>query len=120
MISEGDTAGLPAPIAADLLEAETCCAAGAYRAAALMARRAVEQVVVLRGVPMDAKTLHHKLAWMLSAGHLSKALAGAARTVRDVGNAASHGGAALTQEEAEAVIDAALTVARDALLPGSA
>jgi hypothetical protein len=120
VITDGDTDGLPAPVAADLLEAATCCAAGACRAAALMARRAVEQAVVLRGVPMDAKTLHHKLAWMLTAGHLSKGLAGAARTVRDVGNAASHGGAALTQQEAEAVIDAALAVVRDALLRGSA
>lgn len=115
MIAEADTAGLPASIAVDLLEAATCCAAGAYRAAALMARRAVEQVVVMRGVPFDASTLNQKLVWLLRAGHLPGRLAGDARTVRDVGNAAAHGGVALTRDEAEAMVIAALAVARGAL-----
>lgn len=115
VITEAETAGLPASIAADLLEAATCGAAGAHRAAALMARRAVEQVVVMCGVPLEAKTLNQKLVWLLKAGHLPGHLAGDARTVRDVGNAAAHGGATLTRDEAEAVIVAALAVARGAL-----
>lgn len=113
-VTEADTAGLPAPIAADLLEAASCCTVGAYRAAALMARRAVEQIVVLRGVPLAARTLHEKLVWLLRSGHLPGGLAPAARTVRDIGNAAAHGGEALTGEEARAIVVAALAVARGA------
>ena len=69
-ITDADVVGLPRPVAADLLEASQCCDVGAYRAAALMARRAVEQVVVMRGVPLDMRTLHHKLVWLLKSGHL--------------------------------------------------
>ena len=107
--------GLPRPIAADLLEASTCFDAGAYRAAALLARRAVEQVVVMRGVPLDMKTLHQKLVWLLKSGHLPADLANAARTVRDVGNAASYGAEAVTRDEAEAMVVASLVVVRGAL-----
>jgi hypothetical protein len=115
-VTAADTAGLPAPVAADLLEAAACWSAGAYRAAALMARRAVEQVVVLRGVPLAAKTLHEKLLWLLRAGHLPRELAGAAATVRDLGNAAAHGGGPVAADEAQAMVVAALAVARAALL----
>jgi hypothetical protein len=115
-LTADDTAGLPPSVAADLLEAAACCTIGAWRAAALMARRAVEQVVVMRGVPLAAKTLHEKLRWMLNAGHLPGASAADARTVRDIGNAAAHGGEPLTGEEARAMVLASLAVARGALL----
>ena len=114
-ITDADIVGLPTPIAADLLEASTCCDAGAYRAAALVARRAVEQVVVMRGVPRDARTLHQKLVWLLKSGHLPGDLAAAARTVSDVGNAASHGAVAVTREEAKAMVVASLLVVRGAV-----
>ncbi len=114
-ITDADARGLPKPIAADLLEASMCCKAGAYRAAALLARRAVEQAVVSRGVPLDRRTLHQKLVWLLNAGHLPAHLADAARTVRDVGNAASHGAEAVTSEEARAIVAAALAVVRGVL-----
>ncbi len=114
-VTDADMVGLPRPIAADLLEASTCCDAGAYRAAALLARRAVEQVVVMRGVPLDFTTLHQKLVWLLKSGHLPVDLADAARTVRDVGNAASHGAEAVTPDEAKAIVLASLTVVRGAL-----
>lgn len=116
-ITPADVAGLPAPIAADLLEAAECCAFGAGRAAGLLARRAVEQVVVLRGVPLDMRTLQQKIGWLLIAGYLPKSLAAAARTVRDVGTAAAHGGDPVTAEEAEAVVLAALAIARAVALP---
>lgn len=116
-IADADTVGLPRSVAADLREASTCWEAGAYRAAALMARRAVEQVVVIRGVPLEMRTLHQKLAWLLTAGHLPARLADAARTVRDVGNAASHGADAVTPEEAKAILVASLVVVRGALPP---
>jgi hypothetical protein len=118
IITDADTAGLPDPVAADLLEAATCWEAGAYRAAVLMARRAVEQVVVMCGIPLDMKTLHQKLVWLLNAGHLPGALAADARTVRDAGNAAAHGGEPVAAEEARTMIVASLAVARGALGPG--
>ena len=116
-IVPADVAGLPAPIAADLLEAAACCAFGAYRGAGLLARRAVEQVVVLRGVPREMRTLQQKIGWLLSAGHLARSLAAAARTVRDVGTAAAHGGDPVTAGEADAVVRAALAIARAAARP---
>jgi hypothetical protein len=112
-----ETVGLPAPISADLLEAARCCSFGAYRAAGLLARRAVEQVAVLRRVPLDRRTLDQKLGWLLDAGHLPRGLAADARTVRDVGTAATHGGEPLTRTEACAVVASAAVVARAVLVP---
>jgi hypothetical protein len=112
-----DTAGLPGSIADDLLEAALCCSVGAYRGAGLLARRAVEQVAVMRRVPLEMRTLHQKLLWLLWAGHLPPELAEHARTVRDIGNAAAHGGEALTRDEAEAIVASSLAVARGVLLP---
>ncbi|CAA9220767.1 MAG: hypothetical protein AVDCRST_MAG10-646 [uncultured Acidimicrobiales bacterium] len=117
-ITREETAGLPAAIAADLLEAGACLAFGAHRAAALLGRRAVEQVVVMRRVPLEMKTLHQKLVWLLQAGHLPRNLAGHARTVGDVGTAAAHGGEALSRVEAHAMVVSSLAVARGVLAPG--
>ena len=110
-IVEADTVGLPPSIAADLLEASRCCSFGAYRAAGLLARRVVEQVVVLRRVPLERRTLDQKLAWLLEAGHLPRALVADARAVRNVGNAATHGGEGVTAEEAWAGVRSAHAVA---------
>ena len=117
-ITEAGVAGLPPSIAADLLEAAQCCTFGAYRAAGLLARRAVEQVAVLRRLPLEMRTLDHKLGWLLREGHLPRERAPDARAVRDVGTAAAHGGDALTKAEADAVVRSALAVARAVLLPG--
>ncbi len=114
-ITSADLSGLPSTIAADLVEASTCYDAGAYRAAALLARRAVEQVVVMRGVPLDMSTLHQKLVWLLRSRHLPAALVDSARTVREIGNAASHGAEAVTRDEAKSMLLASLAVVRRAL-----
>lgn len=106
---------LPPSIGADLEEASACCTFGAYRAAALLGRRAVEQVAVLRRVPRDRTTLSAKVAWLLQDGHLPAACAGDARTVVAVGGAAAHGGAPVTHEEAEAMVRAARAVANAVL-----
>ena len=116
-IGPPDVAGLPATIAADLLEASACCRFGAYRAAGLLARRTVDQVAVLRRVPLEMRTLQQKVGWLLMAGHVPKVLAAEARTVRDVGTAAAHGGDPVTADEADAVVRAALAIARAAVLP---
>jgi hypothetical protein len=116
-ISEADVVGLPRPIAADLLEAAACCNVAAYRAAGLLARRAVEQVAVLRRVPREMATLNQKLGWLLQAGHLPVALAPDARAVRALGNAAAHGADDVTREEAWAGVRSALAVAAAVLRP---
>ncbi|MGI8806510.1 MAG: DUF4145 domain-containing protein [Acidimicrobiales bacterium] len=115
-ITEAETDGLPGPIVTDLLEAGACCAFGAYRAAALVARRAVEQVVVMRRVPLEMRTLHQKMVWLLTSGHLSRAHARHARTVADIGTAAAHGGEPMTSDEAHAMVVSSLAVARAVLL----
>jgi hypothetical protein len=115
-VTKAQTDGLPGPIADDLLEAALCCSVGAYRGAALLARRAVEQVAVMRRIPLEMRTLHQKLLWLLRAGHLPAALAPQAVTVRDIGNAAAHGGEPLTRDETYAMVGAALAVARGVLL----
>jgi hypothetical protein len=101
---------LPPPVAADLLEAARCCSFGAYRAAGVLARRAVEQAAVMRRMPLEMRTLHQKVGWLLQEGYLPRALAADARTVRDVGTAAAHGGEALSRDEAYAVVSSALAV----------
>jgi hypothetical protein len=115
-ISEADTAGLPSAIAADLLEASMCCTFGAYRAAGLLARRAVDQVAVLRRVPLEMRTLNGKLTWLLEAGHLPPDLASDARAVRDLGTAAAHGTEGVTTDEACAGVRSSLAVAVGVLL----
>lgn len=115
-ITPADTERLPPTVAADLVEAARCCSFGAYRGAALLARRTVEQVVVMRRVPLEMLTLQHKVGWLLSAGHLPRAFVADARTVREVGTAAAHGGDPITREEAVAVVRSALSIARAVLL----
>jgi len=109
-ITDAQTAGLPAPIASDLVEAARCCSFGAYRAAGLLARRAVDQAAVLRRVPLEARTLHQRLGWLLEHGELPRTLGRDARTIRDVGTAAAHGAEALDRSEAYAVVSSALAV----------
>jgi len=118
LIVEAQTVGLPRPIAADLLEAARCASFGAYRGAGLLARRAVEQVAVLRRVPLERRTLDQKLGWLIEAGHVPRASAAHARTVRDVGTAAAHGAEALTKAEACAIVTSALAMARAVFVAG--
>ena len=115
-IAHADTVGLPAPIASDLLEASLCCTFGAYRAAALLTRRAVEQVAVLRRVPLEMRTFHQKVTWLVEAGHLPVDLVADARAVRDLGNAAAHGADAVTMEEACTGVRSGLAVALGVLV----
>ena len=117
-ITVEETSGLPSPIATDLLEAGACLTFGAHRAAALLARRAVEQAVVMRRVPLEMRTLHQKMVWLLQAGHLPRHLARHARAVGDIGTAAAHGGEALSRDEAHAMIVSSLAVARGVLVAG--
>jgi len=114
-VLEAETVGLPGPIAGDLLEAALCCSVGAYRGAALLARRAVEQVAVMRRVPLEMGTLHQKVVWLLRSGQLPRELSQHARIVGDIGTAAAHGGEPLTRDEAYALVTSALAVAQAVL-----
>lgn len=109
-ITRRQTAGLPEGIANDVLEACRCYSFMAYRGAGLLARRAVEQAVVMLGVPPTKNTLQQKLGWLLDAGHLPTRWASPAATIRDVGNAAAHGASAVGKDEARAAVTAALSV----------
>ena len=115
-LSDAETAGLPAAIASDLLEASLCCTFGAYRAAGLLTRRAVEQVAVLRRVPRQMRTFNQKVAWLLEAGHIPVELAADARAVRELANAAAHGVEAVSSHEAWTGVRSGLAVARGVLL----
>lgn len=103
-------AGLPQGIADDLEEATRCLAVQAHRGAGLLARRAVEQAVVMLGVPLTKRTFGQKLDWLVHEGHLPASARSAADTLRDVGNAAAHGANAITAEEAQAGVSAALAL----------
>lgn len=109
-ITRRHTAGLPEGIANDLLEACRCYSFMAYRGAGLLARRAVEQAVVMLGVPLTKRTLHQKLDWLLDAGHLPKRSSSTADTMRDIANAAAHGASAISREEAHTAVSAALAI----------
>jgi Domain of unknown function (DUF4145) len=66
---------------------------------------------VLRRVPREMATLNQKLGWLLESGHLPASFAPDARAVRALGNAAAHGAAAVTRDEAWAGVRSALAVA---------
>lgn len=109
-ITRRQTAGLPEGIANDLLEACRCYSFMAYRGAGLLARRAVEQAVVMLGVPPTKRTLQQKLQWLSQAGHLPKQWTSSTRTILEVGNAAAHGASAISRDEAHGAVTAGLSV----------
>lgn len=109
-LTRSQVAGLPSGVADDLLEAARCVSCAAYRGAVLMARRAVEQAVVLHRIPPDRQTFRQKMGWLLGEGHLPPDTRRLARTLSDVANAATHGGSAISEEEARAGIRAAYEV----------
>ena len=109
-VDDRQTAALPEGIARDLREASTCCSVQAYRGAGLLTRRAVEQAVVMLGVPPTKRTLQQKIGWLLEEGHLPERWRSAARTISDVCNAAAHGASPISSDEAHAALTAALAV----------
>lgn len=109
-LTRSQVAGLPSGIADDLLESARCVSCAAYRGAVLMARRAVEQAVVLHRIPPDRQTFRQKMGWLLGVGHLPPETRRLARSLSDVANAATHGGSAISEEEARAGLRAAYEV----------
>ncbi len=72
----------------DLKEAYLCLAAGAYRAAGVMARRALQLCCIKKGAP--GKNLHEQIDWLLNEQIITKDLKESAHEVRLTGNDAAH------------------------------
>jgi hypothetical protein len=79
---------LPPELRATLIEAVACHAAGAYRAAALMVRRLLEEICTLNGA--KGNNLHEKLASLKSAVVLPEPLFAAMHELKVLGNDAAH------------------------------
>ncbi len=115
---------VPAPIKKDLEESLLCVSVGAFRAAATMARRAVQNICLERGAPATrevkdgekTKSLKNDLArqidWLHEQRIITTELKDWAHEVRVVGNAGAHPGDAedkveVTEEDAQNVIELA-------------
>lgn len=94
---------IPAEIRADLDEAKICFSAGAYRAAAVMARRTMQVAAIEKGATGDKLVAQvHELK---QAGKITADLKEWADAVRWVGNDAAHPtGSPVTKDDAEDVL----------------
>lgn len=108
--TEHDTEYLPPDIAEDLLEACSCYSAGAYRGAALLSRRAIENSATSAGAP-GSRSLEGKIDWLFDQHHLSDRWKAEAHVIRDVGNTAAHRTRVVDQEHARAILKAARDIA---------
>lgn len=73
----------------DFEEANVCFSVGAFRAAAVMARRALQNVCLDKGAQPNDR-LEKQIDWMFSQGVITKDLKEWAHEVRIVGNDAAH------------------------------
>jgi hypothetical protein len=97
---------VPAPIAADWLEAHLCLSIRAFRGAAAMARRAVQGIAVERGAT-DGK-LHAQLKELEAKTTLHPSMVEWADHIRLLGNVGAHPGAdgleTVSEDEARDVV----------------
>lgn len=95
--------GVPELIRVDLDEAKICFSVGAYRAAAVMARRVMQMAAIDKGAKGDKLvTQIHELR---EGGKITSDLKDWADVVRWIGNDAAHPeGAQVTQDDAEDVL----------------
>ncbi len=94
---------VPEEIRADLDEAKMCFAVSAWRAAAVMARRAMQSAAIEKGA--TKKQLVEQVAELAAQGKITQDLKEWADVVRWVGNDAAHpGGQPVTREDAEEVL----------------
>jgi|SRR3989338_3787782 len=82
-------ARIPEQIRADFIEAKQCKASGAFRAASVMARRALQSICLDKGAKENEK-LGKQIDWMLAQNIITKDLKEWAHEVRLVGNDAAH------------------------------
>lgn len=97
---------VPEAIRADLDEAKQCFAVSAWRAAAVMARRAMQSAAIEKGATNDR--LANQIAELAERGKITVDLKEWADVVRWIGNDAAHpGGEPVTKEDAEEVLELA-------------
>ena len=80
---------IPEQIRADFIEAKQCKAIGAFRAASVMARRALQCICLGKGAKENEK-LEKQIDWLLAQNIITKDLQEWAHEVRLVGNDAAH------------------------------
>jgi hypothetical protein len=96
---------IPEPIKTDFTEAYLCLSVGAYRGAAVMGRRALQNICLEKGAKEGA-SLQTQIDWLFSEGIITKELKDWAHEVRYVGNDAAHPNKQLvTQNDAEDIIN---------------
>ena len=94
---------IPDEIRRDLDEAKRCYSVAAYRACAVMARRAMQTACIDQGASKG--NLVNKLHELANSGMITKSLKGWGDAVRWVGNDAAHpNGEDVTQEDAEEIL----------------
>lgn len=97
---------IPELIRSDLDEAKACFSAGAYRAAAVMARRAMQVAALDKGATKDK--LVAQVTELQQSGKITTDLKDWADAVRWVGNDAAHpNGVQVTKDDAEDVLQLA-------------
>ena len=118
VLNEGDTVyphELPAPtderipdaIRNDIDEAKSCLNVSAWRAAVVMARRAIQTAAIEKGAPAGSK-LVDQINHLASNGIITQEIKNWADVVRWVGNDGAHpGGVAVSQEDAEDILNLA-------------
>lgn len=98
---------IPEEIRTDLDQAKRCFSVSAWRAAAVMARRAMQSAAIQKGATMKSR-LVEQIAELAAAGKITVDLKEWADAVRWVGNDAAHpGGEAVSREDAEQVLNLA-------------
>jgi uncharacterized protein DUF4145 len=102
-LPEPTDANVPEIIRTDLDEAKQCFAVSAWRAAAVMARRAMQSAAIERGAVKDR--LADQIAELAIQGKITVDLKEWADVVRWVGNDAAHpGGQPVAREDAEDIL----------------
>lgn len=105
---------IPEPMSSDLREAKSCLAVGAANAAAVMARRAMQNTAVAQGAP-PRKKLHDQISWLLQERKITAAQNELAQAVRWIGNHGAHDEEAPTNEDALVRTDVTLHDAEQAV-----
>jgi uncharacterized protein DUF4145 len=98
---------IPDDLRKDLDEGKLCFSVNCFRAAAVMARRCVQQACIVKGCNNNAN-LVEQIAQLKQAGHITKDIAEWATVVRWIGNDAAHpGGDPVGKEDAKDCLELA-------------
>lgn len=106
-LPEPTSEDVPESIRADLDEAKTCLSVQAYRAAAVMARRAMQNAAIEKGAKQSGN-LFSQINELRDKGHITEDLKKWASVVRLVGNDAAHpGDVVVDAESAKEIVELA-------------